>query len=446
MPDIARDRLTDKIISAIELRYLQDVHNQRFECHACAVTMLPASYDIKVNLKRPYFRLFKDTDHDKNCGAEKAKKAKARIHSVTTKEGFPYPYPNELVLWEETRSATPTGRGVVCPVGTSGPIVGKPEDKGEMPEPHKIHNHTTTTIRPLAQTYLDYPFDREHLALIVPGVRGRNYEEIFRYLFFTDDSSFSEPKIFYGSIRFSRIRVQEDFAEVELSEGKWEKVEGKNRLVRPQTVRIHTKGWAKLMRDSLVDELEITRREIIDAHAKGDKKTKGWLFFLGWQDSVDKFLFHVSDHRLVCCFADLMVKKSRPILSTSQNSNIPPRVAAKTSLAPPQPVATPPKVEEPKPLSVFGGIGTSQTKSNHRSSTAGAVTQAPHPQVIPIKKLDVTREREMPPSREATNSGVKPKPTPIRVAATDVPARGSHARTTTFRRVTLWLRRLIGQS
>ncbi len=447
MPDIARDRLTDKIISAIELRYLQGVHNQRFECHACAVTMLPASYDREVNQKRPYFRLFKDTDHDKNCGAEKAKKAKARIHSVITEEGFPYPYPNELVLWEDTGSVTQTDRGVVCPVGTSGPVGGKPKDKGATPEPHKVHNHTTTTIRPLAQTYLDYPFDREYMSLLVPGVRGRNYENIFRYLFFTDDASFSEPNIFYGSVRFSRIRVQEEFAEVELSEGQWEKIDGKSRLVRPQIVRIHTSGWAKLMRDSMLDELEVTRREIIDAHAKGDKKTKGWLFFLGRQDPVDKFLFHVNDPRLVCCFADVMIKKSKPVFSPPQNINVQPWVTAKVPPALTRPETTSLNIEEPKPVNAVGSIRIPQAADVSRSNAAGAISQVPlSSRVNPAKKNVGARDKELSLSPEPASPGGKPNPGPSRVAATDVPPRTSHTRATTFERVTFWFRRLIGRN
>ena len=36
-------------------------------------------------------------------------------------------------------------------------------------------------------------------------------------------------------------------------------------------------------------------------------KEKGWLFFIGKQDESDSTLFHVDDHRLVCCVVYEMI-------------------------------------------------------------------------------------------------------------------------------------------
>ncbi|HEX8178640.1 MAG TPA: hypothetical protein VF525_03770 [Pyrinomonadaceae bacterium] len=451
MPDIARDRTTTRIISGIELWDLEGIHNQRFECHACRVTLLPASYVKKVNKKRPYFRLFEYTYHDKNCGAERAKKAKgkARIQSVTTEEGFPYPYPNELVLDDDPRPVRVTVGGVVCP-NIPWSVIDRPQGGAGASESLKRHNHTTRTIRPLAQTYIDFPHDRQYLQVRVPGVSGSNYELVFRYLFYTDGSSFSESKIFYGSIRFSRIRVQEDFAEVELSEGRWEKQEGRNTLVRPLVVRINTKGWPKLMRDSLLDEIEVTRKEIIEAHGKGDKKTKGWLFFIGQQDPVNEFLFHANDHRLICCIADVMEKKSRPVLSPPPNINNQPIVTAGATSTLHQPRGVTLPIEQPKKLDTSGRSAALQATASHKSNTADTATQAPHfPRVNPVRKFEVADDKvkEMPIPRETIKARVKSELSPQRVAATtDVAVQHSPRPATVLSRVKLWLQGLLGKS
>ncbi|MDR3159425.1 MAG: hypothetical protein LBU11_10600 [Zoogloeaceae bacterium] len=42
------------------------------------------------------------------------------------------------------------------------------------------------------------------------------------------------------------------------------------------------------------------------AKKRGDKE-KGWLFFVGRQDADTLALFHVNDHRLICCLVAEMV-------------------------------------------------------------------------------------------------------------------------------------------
>ncbi|SEA51190.1 hypothetical protein [Nitrosospira multiformis] len=53
-------------------------------------------------------------------------------------------------------------------------------------------------------------------------------------------------------------------------------------------------------------EVETARVEDMAAKKRGDKE-KGWLFFIGRQDESDPALFHVDDHRLVCCVAAEMI-------------------------------------------------------------------------------------------------------------------------------------------
>lgn len=324
MTDTARDRWTGRIVSATELWLLETVDEKGYICRACTILMEPTSYKKDVNKKRPYFRLYRKTDHDVGCGVVKSEKikAEARTRSVFHEEGFPTHYPNELVLEDrQVRRGRPTNN-ITCGTGSPG-TTGQVGSSGEPSS--KVHNHTTDTIRPLAQTYLDYPFDRDKLKLRVPGVNGSTYEEIFQHVFFTEDTYFPEPKIFYGSIRFNNIKVQENYADVTLSEGRWERIRGKNELIQPQIVRIHMEDWPRLMREFVLDDIKVARNEMISAYEKKQVKTKGnllkgWLFFVGEQDSENRFLFHVKDHRLICCIPDVMVRTSARSPYTKKSS------------------------------------------------------------------------------------------------------------------------------
>ncbi|WP_234419421.1 hypothetical protein, partial [Xanthomonas fragariae] len=49
-----------------------------------------------------------------------------------------------------------------------------------------------------------------------------------------------------------------------------------------------------------------------------DSKKMGWLFFIGRQDEEALTLFHVDDHRVICCFVVEMVYPPRPTESTAK--------------------------------------------------------------------------------------------------------------------------------
>jgi len=318
--DIARDKKTKEIVCAIELWHLDEVDEFAYECVSCEVTLEPASYKKDVNLKRPYFRLYRKTNHAEDCGFQKLK-AKARKKPITS-EGFPIVCPNKLVLVDE-RSPT-AGTGLYLPGASH---VGSEKE---------YHNHTTRTIRPLARTYLDYPFDRQHLLLEAPGVEGATYENVFQYLFSAEERLFLKPKIYYAQISYRQTMVSGDFADVTLSQGRWEKTsEGKNLLVKPYILRIHMANWAEKIKRCVLDEIEVARGEAKLKYRAGNKKVQAWLFFLGAQDTKNNFLFHVSDPRLVCCLADEMVRKSRYYVA-SPTQRIDQPVVANISPEPPK--------------------------------------------------------------------------------------------------------------
>jgi hypothetical protein len=141
-------------------------------------------------------------------------------------------------------------------------------------------------------------------------VEGSTYEEAFQYLYFAEGVYYRQAKIFYGSLNFKRTELHDNFADVILSEGLWEVSGGKNVLAHPYVVRINLEGWSDYLRECVLDEINLTRKEIMKRVHEGEKNVKGWFFFLGIQDPSNRFLFHVADYRLICCLSDVMVRKS----------------------------------------------------------------------------------------------------------------------------------------
>lgn len=307
--DSGRDKKTGIIICAIDLWLLHTVDEYGYECPSCGVTLEPASYRREVNKKRPYFRLYRDTNHHPNCGIRKEikLKAEARKRPIRNSEGFPLPYPSKLLLKDEQSLITEGDctSGILAAQDGSN-LPGESTRNGKS----RRHEHTTGTIRPLARTYLDFPYDRYYLSLSVDGVEGANYEHVFQHLFYADEVYFRKPKIFYAPVSYKKTIVRGDEMDVTLSQGRWNTIEGKSVLSEPYILRIHMRGWAKKMKSCVVDEIDITREEVRLEHRKGNKKIQAWLFFLGEQEASNRFLFHVRDPRLICCLPDVMVKKS----------------------------------------------------------------------------------------------------------------------------------------
>lgn len=73
--------------------------------------------------------------------------------------------------------------------------------------------------------------------------------------------------------------------------------------MRGHRVRVEWADWSKAKRTYARNEIEVARKEAIAAKNKGTKE-KGYLFFVGDQDTDDATLFRVADHRLICCLVD----------------------------------------------------------------------------------------------------------------------------------------------
>jgi len=76
------------------------------------------------------------------------------------------------------------------------------------------------------------------------------------------------------------------------------------------------KDWSDAKRNYVSREVRAARVESMAANERD--KEKGWLFFIGRQDESDSALFHVDDHRLVCCLVAEMIYPPRTVKSQEE--------------------------------------------------------------------------------------------------------------------------------
>jgi hypothetical protein len=301
--DAARDKRTLDPVEAEELWNMPVVDGDGYICEGCTVQVFPASYEKGKNRKRPYFTLGPVNEHVGDCyvKGEKMVIGRAKGERVGAPEGFPLPFPSKLTLAAECVVAP---RGIEQPEEPAGFRTASRARPGDKPRGY--HGHTVRTIRPACRAFIRFPHDRESLPFQIPGVPGDTYAKVFWYLGSKAPKRFKAPRhLYYAAIRWKAdLVVEEACCEVTLNAGEWS--EEKREYKTLSRVRIDWARWAEPLRNSFVREFEATRDEAAEEARKGSS-TKGWVFFVGTQDSTDLGLFHIEDRRLICCLADEMV-------------------------------------------------------------------------------------------------------------------------------------------
>lgn len=291
----ARDKHTGEIVDAEQLWIIDLVDSLGYECRGCGAQATPCSYGPE-NKVRPYFSA-KD-GHNAGCDVEGEVELvkRAQKQSVMTREGFPGSFPNRLVL-RDTRPVVGQNGSPITTAG-GGHRMGSAAGSAET---QRDRRWAAETIRPICRTFINYPFDR-HLPLTVPGIAADTYQRALRALKSGQIVDYSAAHIFYAPISWKASIANDDHLDIQLSYGEWEE----RKLIRPYRVKVNWQNWSKAKRNYVLREIEAARSEYMTAHKRGDKD-KGVLFFIGKQDKVDLALFHVDDHRLICCLVAEMI-------------------------------------------------------------------------------------------------------------------------------------------
>lgn len=304
----ACDKHTGEIVDAEQLWIIDPVDPMAYECRGCSVLVTPCSYRPE-NKVRPYFSAKDGHKADCDVDGEVELVKRARKQRISTREGFPGRFPNRLVLRDIREVVDANGIPTIATSAEERRIGSKGSSENQ-----RDRHWTAHTIRPICHTFVNYPYDRD-LPLAVPDIAVRTYQRVFRSLKVKGDliPRHPEPRLFYGPIRWKPSSANDGPLEIQLSYGEW--IEGK--LTRPYRVRMSWEGWSDAKRNYVFREVLTAGRESKAAYKRGDKE-KGWLFFIGRQDESDFALFHVYDHRLVCCLVTEMIYPPRTVKSQEQ--------------------------------------------------------------------------------------------------------------------------------
>lgn len=299
--DRAWDKVAETVIDAEDLWMIDPVDKDRYECVGCDIKMWPTSF-LRVNKRRPHFR--QASEHQEGCDVqeEAALVKRARTEQIPDEQlTLPGYMPNRLNLRPKTTEEDPAG----APEDVRLPN-GRKNAGSLIAGGGKRHSTSASTIRRLCRAYANFPHNR-HSPLVIDGVSGRSYAEIFAPLMFDKIIHYDQPRLRFAQIAWTAKHISsEDWFEITLSVGNREA----GKVVTPYRVRANWKDWSKRARTSLEIDVEVVIEENKAARKAGGKEA-GWLFFIGHQDPNDNSLFHVDDQRVICTlFGEIVSSKN----------------------------------------------------------------------------------------------------------------------------------------
>lgn len=294
--DTALYLVTETIISAEELWLMDEVKDTEFVCHGCRTRVKPIAWQRKMKY-RPHFRI-KRGGHIGGCDIDGKEKliAVAKTKRVSTETGFPISYPNKLVFRDFREKISNVGKE------GEGEIEKRERSYGQRgvgsQQPKKPHNYTVTTIRPIVNQFLNFPYDR-HLSVDIPGIEAITYNTVFRMLSYQKLDLYKEPRIFFGGLYVNKYNFDNSsrILEIPLIQGLW----SNRNPVKLFKILVHYETWSNSKITALGEDLDVVQAEKVRAFKEGKDNKQAWVFFIGRQDESDPMIFHVFDHKMICC-------------------------------------------------------------------------------------------------------------------------------------------------
>ncbi|WP_285162604.1 hypothetical protein [Shewanella goraebulensis] len=297
--DDARCVELNKLITNEDLYLLDNVKSYSFECDECGVSLIPCSYKKAVNLRKPYFKTGKNTEHRTDCYAKATSKIReqAKTSRISTDEGFPLAYPNRFNL-VSARSIKPVD--VLVNNEQREFQAGRLTASSSSQKKEK-RNYLTSSFQTIVDQYFNFPFDRDR-QLTFEGISGNHYQDVFQKINnpigkqkFRFQTEQAQTKIFFSTLSWDKPEISDDKIKIKLSAGWWQESEGKKKNLRPYFVEINTQGWQTNVLTKFIERL-VQIRELV----KGTDK-KALMAFVGEQDREEDFYrFTCSESRLVC--------------------------------------------------------------------------------------------------------------------------------------------------
>ncbi len=297
--DDARCVELQKTVTNEDLYLIDDVKSYQFVCDECGVSLIPCSYKKAVNLRKPYFKTGKNSEHLVGCYAKVTSKIReqAKTARISTDEGFPLAYPNRFNL--TAAKSVKTDKSSASDIQAQHGVIKKQFDNASRA--NSKQNYVTSSFQTLVDQYFNYPFDRDRELTFV-GISGHQYQQVFQKIQnpigkqkFRFQSEKPEKKVFFSSLSWEKPEIIDDQIIVKLSAGWWQESDGKKKNLRPYFVEINTTEWSKTVLNNFTQRLTQIRELV-----KGTDK-KAMMVFAGKQDrEQDFYRFTCDESRLIC--------------------------------------------------------------------------------------------------------------------------------------------------
>lgn len=303
--NIARDRTTGEIVDAQDLKAIGELVDQgNYECPACGTPLLPCSF-MKYHVRIPHFR--EGQPHADDCdidGKNKPRKRAKGNRKANAENGTPERYPNRLVL-KDKRTVAPQHGDIA---GGSKGTRAQHLSEEVLSKARQERHWAARTIRPICKTFLTFPRDRKSMTLEITGIDTNRYVYAFKKIN-QYTTHYDKKRIFYAKVSWTSPRFHDYTIDIPLGVGHWQN----GKLVLPFRIKVDCSNWGQRTKNYIVNEINDVRESVIAAKKQqnNNKNKEGLIFFIGQQDDADPMLFHVNDHRLICClFEELFYPES----------------------------------------------------------------------------------------------------------------------------------------
>jgi hypothetical protein len=317
----ARDRKTNEIIEAEELKLIHLTDISDYECidENCKIQLIPCSYKPS-NKNRPYFKSPKNINHSDNCRFSEFLKLLEQGHKrkleLTEFENMPYPSrlisPKKIKTEEKT---TKQDDNIIIEETT-----GKKRKSTNEFEESANSNRAVTTISQIVDFYLSCPFNRD-FELDLLGTKKAYMYWFKRIQKSKQIAKYNGQCIYFGQLHTNMSYVKKTESEIliKLYEcEEWVRNTGtslafnKSEQKNPFYVKINIENLTSHKISRILNEFQFAIQDQKDAHNNNkDGKKKAYLFFLG-EAPVDKdsFTFNVIEGNISARFTEIKPTKN----------------------------------------------------------------------------------------------------------------------------------------
>lgn len=308
----AWDAIKQSVISADELWGIPDAYERLWECLWCDHKLLAVACNPKKRHEYrvgPHFRAKQGDPHP--CDKKLMDfYSRGQTKAILQEQSVPVPVYDRLVLDDKFEQKADNADALSDAGRTKHHYLRTETTRAPSEEPH---SRLARNIFPLCRQYICFPHDRNASPLSVPKCSGRTYREVFQPLwcFKPTINQTVDARIFIGEINF-KTKIEEKSrgaVVITLHDGHFSKSSQTSRSEKQSYIlHIYTHDWSteskKALLKNIKDACEESEASFTTRRFNDGLYKRPWIFFLGEQAKSDPFLFHVSDRRFVCCFAE----------------------------------------------------------------------------------------------------------------------------------------------